>query len=135
MTTTHFPPPKFPTAAITTSAIPTVAIPITTAAIPSLLAGRTTTTTTTTGSLDADVDAQKIAEETNQILAEIQSDDEPSDPNGSKGTCQWSLDLLDAWAPMGPKGPVRDKAGKILTANLKGRPASEADDQSALIYL
>ncbi|KAK6153433.1 hypothetical protein DH2020_013072 [Rehmannia glutinosa] len=49
--------------------------------------------------------------------------------------CQWSLDLLDAWAPMGPKGPVREEAGKILTANLKGRPAFEADDQSALIYL
>ncbi|KAK6157803.1 hypothetical protein DH2020_012051 [Rehmannia glutinosa] len=49
--------------------------------------------------------------------------------------CQWSLDLLDAWAPMGPKGRVRDEAGKILTANLKGRPLFEADDQSALIYL
>jgi xyloglucan 6-xylosyltransferase len=49
--------------------------------------------------------------------------------------CQWSLDLLDAWAPMGPKGPIREEAGKILTANLKGRPAFEADDQSALIYL
>jgi hypothetical protein len=42
------------------------------------------------------IDTQKIAEETNQILTEIQSDDEPSDPNGSKGTCQWSLDLLNA---------------------------------------
>nr|POE58631.1 putative glycosyltransferase 2 [Quercus suber] len=49
--------------------------------------------------------------------------------------CQWSLYLLDAWAPMGPKGAVRDEAGKILTANLKGRPAFEANDQSALIYL
>ncbi|GFY88511.1 Galactosyl transferase GMA12/MNN10 family protein [Actinidia rufa] len=49
--------------------------------------------------------------------------------------CQWSLDLLDAWAPMGPKGPVRDKFGKILSASLKGRPEFEADDQSALIYL
>ncbi|XP_022933576.1 probable xyloglucan 6-xylosyltransferase 5 [Cucurbita moschata] len=49
--------------------------------------------------------------------------------------CQWSLDLLDAWAPMGPKGPIREEAGKILTAFLKGRPAFEADDQSALIYL
>lgn len=49
--------------------------------------------------------------------------------------CQWSLDLLDAWAPMGPEGRVRDEAGKILTANLKGRPSFEADDQSALIYL
>ncbi|CAN0896030.1 Probable xyloglucan 6-xylosyltransferase 3 [Linum grandiflorum] len=49
--------------------------------------------------------------------------------------CQWSLDLLDVWAPMGPKGPIREEAGKVLTANLKGRPAFEADDQSALIYL
>ncbi|XP_051136438.1 probable xyloglucan 6-xylosyltransferase 5 [Andrographis paniculata] len=49
--------------------------------------------------------------------------------------CQWSLDLLDAWVPMGPRGPIREEAGKVLTANLKGRPAFEADDQSALIYL
>lgn len=49
--------------------------------------------------------------------------------------CQWSLDLLDDWAPMGPKGVVREEAGKILTGYLKGRPAFEADDQSALIYL
>ncbi|KAG6496515.1 probable glycosyltransferase 2 [Zingiber officinale] len=49
--------------------------------------------------------------------------------------CQWSLELLDAWAPMGPKGRIRDEAGKMLTANLKDRPAFEADDQSALIYL
>ncbi|GAB4829102.1 Probable xyloglucan 6-xylosyltransferase 5 [Ancistrocladus abbreviatus] len=49
--------------------------------------------------------------------------------------CQWMLDLLDTWAPMGPKGPVRDEAGKILTGFLSGRPAFEADDQSALIYL
>ncbi|KAD2805985.1 hypothetical protein E3N88_39362 [Mikania micrantha] len=28
--------------------------------------------------------------------------------------CQWSLDLLDDWAPMGPKGPVREEeAGKF----------------------
>ncbi|CAN6852624.1 unnamed protein product [Brassica oleracea] len=49
--------------------------------------------------------------------------------------CQWSLDLLDAWAPMGPKGVIRNEAGKVLTGYLKGRPAFEADDQSALIYL
>nr|GMD07653.1 probable xyloglucan 6-xylosyltransferase 5 [Ipomoea batatas]GME19954.1 probable xyloglucan 6-xylosyltransferase 5 [Ipomoea batatas] len=49
--------------------------------------------------------------------------------------CQWSLELLDAWALMGHKGPVREEAGKILTANLKGRPDFEADDQSALVYL
>lgn len=49
--------------------------------------------------------------------------------------CQWSLDLLDAWAPMGPKGPARMEAGKLLTQSLAGRPKFEADDQSALIYL
>ncbi|KAM3706805.1 hypothetical protein ACJW30_03G181100 [Castanea mollissima] len=30
--------------------------------------------------------------------------------------CQWSLDLLDAWAQMGPKGPIHDEVGKVLTA-------------------
>ncbi|KAK4764001.1 hypothetical protein SAY87_013439 [Trapa incisa] len=49
--------------------------------------------------------------------------------------CQWSLDLLDAWAIMGPKGKVREEAGKLLTKELKGRPPFEADDQSAMIYL
>ncbi|XP_059446850.1 probable xyloglucan 6-xylosyltransferase 3 [Corylus avellana] len=49
--------------------------------------------------------------------------------------CRWSLDLLNAWAAMGPKGRIREKAGEILTAYLKGRPALEADDQSALTYL
>ncbi|CAM6128320.1 unnamed protein product [Calypogeia fissa] len=47
---------------------------------------------------------------------------------------QWALDLLEIWAPMGPKG-VRVEAGKMLTAKLEGRPTFEADDQSALIYL
>ncbi|PRQ17892.1 putative xyloglucan 6-xylosyltransferase [Rosa chinensis] len=36
---------------------------------------------------------------------------------------------------MGPKGPIREEAGKVLTVNLKGRPAFEVDDQSTLIYL
>lgn len=49
--------------------------------------------------------------------------------------CQWSLDLLDTWALMGPRGATRNEAGKILTANLEGRPDFEADDQSALIYI
>ncbi|KAH7282769.1 hypothetical protein KP509_35G047000 [Ceratopteris richardii] len=49
---------------------------------------------------------------------------------------QWSMDLLDAWAPMGPKGPARNEAGKFLAEELTGgRPPFEADDQSALIYL
>jgi xyloglucan 6-xylosyltransferase len=49
--------------------------------------------------------------------------------------CQWALDLLDEWAPMGPKGKIRDDAGKLLTRALDGRPQFEADDQSAMIYL
>ncbi|XP_024372742.1 probable xyloglucan 6-xylosyltransferase 5 [Physcomitrium patens] len=49
--------------------------------------------------------------------------------------CQWSLDLLEIWAIMGPKGAVRMEAGKLLTASLSERPAFEADDQSALVYL
>ncbi|XP_022151268.1 xyloglucan 6-xylosyltransferase 1 [Momordica charantia] len=48
---------------------------------------------------------------------------------------QWSLDILDAWAPMGPRGKTRDEAGKILTRELKDRPIFEADDQSAMVYL
>ncbi|XP_021763128.1 xyloglucan 6-xylosyltransferase 1-like [Chenopodium quinoa] len=49
--------------------------------------------------------------------------------------CQWSLDLLDAWAPMGPKGKTRVEAGDVLTQELKDRPPFEADDQSAMVYL
>eukprot|EP00271_Cylindrocystis_brebissonii_P013596 TRINITY_DN33574_c0_g1_i1.p1 TRINITY_DN33574_c0_g1~~TRINITY_DN33574_c0_g1_i1.p1 ORF type:complete len:472 (+),score=68.36 TRINITY_DN33574_c0_g1_i1:123-1538(+) len=48
---------------------------------------------------------------------------------------QWSLDLLARWALMGPRGKTRQEAGTILTAQLKGRPAAEADDQSALVWL
>ncbi|XP_038682659.1 xyloglucan 6-xylosyltransferase 2 [Tripterygium wilfordii] len=49
--------------------------------------------------------------------------------------CQWSLDILDAWAPMGPKGKIREEAGKVLTRELKDRPVFEADDQSAMVYI
>jgi xyloglucan 6-xylosyltransferase len=49
--------------------------------------------------------------------------------------CQWSLDLLDAWAPMGSRGPVRDRYGELFARELSGRPPFEADDQSALVYL
>lgn len=48
---------------------------------------------------------------------------------------QWSLDLLDVLAPMGPKGKTREEAGKLLTKELKGRPVFEADDQSAMVYI
>ncbi|TVU47330.1 hypothetical protein EJB05_06926, partial [Eragrostis curvula] len=49
--------------------------------------------------------------------------------------CKWSLDLLDAWSRMGPRGPVRDMYGKVLGKALSDRGAYEADDQSALVYL
>jgi len=49
--------------------------------------------------------------------------------------CQWSLDLLDVWAPMDPKGPIHTEAGKILTKTLKDHPVFEADYQSAMVYL
>ncbi|KAG0557530.1 hypothetical protein M758_11G134400 [Ceratodon purpureus] len=49
--------------------------------------------------------------------------------------CQWSLDLLDALAPFGPEGSARVEAGKLFTEKLVDRPAFEADDQSALVYL
>ncbi|TVU47332.1 hypothetical protein EJB05_06928, partial [Eragrostis curvula] len=49
--------------------------------------------------------------------------------------CQWSLDLFDAWAPMGSRGPVRDRYGELFAEELSGRPPFEADDQSALVYL
>ncbi|KAJ7567534.1 hypothetical protein O6H91_02G151700 [Diphasiastrum complanatum] len=50
--------------------------------------------------------------------------------------CQWSLDLLDAWAAMGATGPLKIQIGKFLTSFLSERPENfEADDQGALIYL
>lgn len=49
--------------------------------------------------------------------------------------CQWSLDILDTWAPMGPKGKIREDAGALLTRELKDRPVFEADDQSAMVYI
>lgn len=50
--------------------------------------------------------------------------------------CQWSLDLIDKWSPMGPKGPVRDEWGKIFTSFLSNRRDNfSSDDQSALAYL
>ncbi|KAG0620386.1 hypothetical protein M758_4G212200 [Ceratodon purpureus] len=49
--------------------------------------------------------------------------------------CQWTLDLIDVWAPMGPKGQVRYAFGKVLAEALSDRPEFESDDQSALVYL
>ncbi|KAG2552514.1 probable glycosyltransferase 4 [Panicum virgatum] len=49
--------------------------------------------------------------------------------------CRWSLDLLDAWARMGPRGPVREMYGKLIAETLSDRGPYEACDQSALVYL
>jgi xyloglucan 6-xylosyltransferase len=43
--------------------------------------------------------------------------------------CQWSLNLLDGWAKMGPHGPVGEKYGRIFAEALSNRAAYEADDQ------
>lgn len=49
--------------------------------------------------------------------------------------CQWSLDLMDAWARMGPASPEYARWGKTLREELEGKPNDESDDQSALVYL
>jgi xyloglucan 6-xylosyltransferase len=50
--------------------------------------------------------------------------------------CQWSLDLIDKWSPMGPSGRVQVEYGKMLTSFLSNRVEDyPADDQSALAYL
>ncbi|MCO5609150.1 hypothetical protein L7F22_063372 [Adiantum nelumboides] len=49
--------------------------------------------------------------------------------------CQWSLDLIDTWALMGPKDTVGHEWGKILSETLPDRPLFDSDDQSSLIYL
>ncbi|KAG6553052.1 hypothetical protein Mapa_005389 [Marchantia paleacea] len=49
--------------------------------------------------------------------------------------CQWSLDLLDAWATLGVKG-MRTASGEFLSEVLTNRPENfAADDQSSLAYL
>jgi xyloglucan 6-xylosyltransferase len=50
--------------------------------------------------------------------------------------CQWSLNLLDKWSPLGPLGKIRDEAGKFLSEFLTNRRGDyPADDQSALMYV
>ncbi|KAL2630439.1 hypothetical protein R1flu_015125 [Riccia fluitans] len=50
--------------------------------------------------------------------------------------CQWSLDLLEQWAPMGPEGDIRNKWGEFFSEYMSERgPNFPADDQSALVYL
>lgn len=49
--------------------------------------------------------------------------------------CQWAMDLINAWAKMGPNSPNYEKWGRILTATFKDKPFPLLDDQSSLIYL
>lgn len=42
--------------------------------------------------------------------------------------CQWSLDLLDAWAPFGPEGPTRINAGTALTKSATPGDSHICDD-------
>jgi hypothetical protein len=49
--------------------------------------------------------------------------------------CQWSMDLLHAWAQMGPLSSNYAKWGKILTSIFKDKLFPSSDDQLSLIYL
>ncbi|GJN25418.1 hypothetical protein PR202_gb13242 [Eleusine coracana subsp. coracana] len=49
--------------------------------------------------------------------------------------CQWGLDLMDAWAAMGPASPEYEEWGRTVHAELSGKHNAESDDQSALVYL
>ncbi|PHT50397.1 Glycosyltransferase 6 [Capsicum baccatum] len=49
--------------------------------------------------------------------------------------CQWSMDLIEAWAKMGPQSPNYDKWGKILRTTFKDKNFPQSDDQSGLSYL
>ncbi|CAL4984201.1 unnamed protein product [Urochloa decumbens] len=50
--------------------------------------------------------------------------------------CQWSLDLLDEWARMGPAFPEHDRWAKTVLGALTDKGGSTwFDDQSALVYL
>ncbi|KAL3688337.1 hypothetical protein R1sor_014646 [Riccia sorocarpa] len=50
--------------------------------------------------------------------------------------CQWSLDFLEIWAPMGPEGEIRNKWGEYFSAYMSHRDANfPADDQSAMVHL
>ncbi|TKW01095.1 hypothetical protein SEVIR_8G155400v4 [Setaria viridis] len=50
--------------------------------------------------------------------------------------CQWSLDLLDEWARMGPAFPEHGQWAKVVLSSLADKGNSTwFDDQSALVYL
>lgn len=49
--------------------------------------------------------------------------------------CQWSMELLDHWAKMGPMTSNYEKWGKVLKSMFKDKPFALPDDQSSLIYV
>ncbi|GMN56551.1 hypothetical protein TIFTF001_025659 [Ficus carica] len=49
--------------------------------------------------------------------------------------CQWSMDLIDEWARMGPQSPDYEKWGRTQKLVFKDKLYPESDDQSGLIYL
>ncbi|GLU13424.1 hypothetical protein SLE2022_300620 [Rubroshorea leprosula] len=49
--------------------------------------------------------------------------------------CQWSMDLINVWANMGPMSPEYEKWGQIQKSTFKDKLFPESDDQAALIYL
>ncbi|KAG5614519.1 hypothetical protein H5410_014343 [Solanum commersonii] len=49
--------------------------------------------------------------------------------------CQWSMDLIEAWAKMGPQSPEYNKWGEILRTTFKDKNFPQSDDQSGLSYL
>ncbi|KAG6666043.1 hypothetical protein I3843_01G002800 [Carya illinoinensis] len=49
--------------------------------------------------------------------------------------CQWSMDLMEVWASMGPQTPEYKRWGQILRSTFKDKLFPESDDQTGLIYL
>lgn len=49
--------------------------------------------------------------------------------------CQWTLDLLSAWASMSQLSPDYDKWGQIFKATFKDRDEARSSDQTAMVYL
>lgn len=49
--------------------------------------------------------------------------------------CQWSMELIDEWARMGPQSLEYEKWGKTQKLVFKDKLYPESDDQSGLIYL
>lgn len=49
--------------------------------------------------------------------------------------CQWSMDLIEVWAEMGPQSPDYSRWGRIQRSTFKDKLFPESDDQAGLIWL